>query len=401
MVGRKAVLLVSNDLSHPGLASQQLSFSWRINRLRSLGQEGYEIVVVSAGGRTGRGFLNSLRQAAPRIDNLEGIVVLSPPVPRLPMVWFLPSMLLSPIMAMMYCRARNLNVEVIMGASVIYGCIARAINLFLHASLVVDYGDPDYVRERSLSLRFLKLLEKIVLVRPGVDVVTCIDPTIGIHLQSLGVRKYAFLPPGGFWKGEVRKGEVRKETPKGDGGREKVVLYAGHVAPPPTYRLDLLVEAAPIVLKEHPETKFIVVGDGSFADRMKVRARQLGVAERFEFTGGVPFSQAKAFMGRADVCVQLLNDMCLGTKVVDYFALGKPVLSCGRFYDQYHEFLKNGENCILVPPSPASIAEGLNRLLSDDQLRKRLGEKAFETVQGWDWEAQARMLQGLISEGHG
>jgi glycosyltransferase involved in cell wall biosynthesis len=393
LVGRKAILLVSNDMSHPALATQQFVFSWRINRLRPLQRKGYEVVLVSAGGlASGRGLLGNLIRASPGLRQTDGIAVISPPVPRLPMIWFVFSVLFSPIMTVAYCKSRRLDVEAIVAGSVVYGFIARLINAALHAFLVVDYGDPDYVRERHISLRFLRLLERLVLARPGVDLVTCIDPVIGGHLEQLGVRSYSFFPPGGFWKHEARA-DLRPAR-----GGEMVVLYAGHVAPPPTYRLDLLVEAAPRVLKRHPATRFIIVGDGSFVGRMKNRARQLGIADRFEFTGGVSHNEALALAGRADVCVQLLSDMCLGTKVIDYFALGKATLSCGSFYDKYREFLANGRNCLLVPPTAEGVAEGLTRLLLDDKLRRDLGAAALETSRGLDWEAQSEKLLALIAE---
>jgi glycosyltransferase involved in cell wall biosynthesis len=390
---RPAIVLLSNDLSHPALSKQQFAFSWRINRLRPLLRRGYTIVLVVAGGTvgpTGRPRLSSL---IPSIRNAGSMVIISPPVLRIPMLWLFQSMLITPLMVFLYCRSKNLAVKAVVAASVPYGAIGKVLNRFLKTSLIVDYGDPDYARERSLSLRVLQALETYVLGSSGVDAVTCIDPHICAYVSRYRVRKRVFLPPGGFWKGSARPVpvEARDET--------KRIIYAGHLAPPPAYRLDLLIEAAPKIFAEHPEARLVLVGDGDYLPTIKKRAKELGIEGQVDLIGPVPYEEARGRIAAADVAVQLLNDMCLGTKVIDYFALGKAVVSSGSFFDSYTEFLENGVNCFLVPPDPGSFADAVNLLLSKSDLRETLGKNALRTVSGYDWETQADRLLELIDSG--
>ena len=388
----KTLLLISNDLSHPAFSKQQFEFSYRINRLRPLAKAGYRIVVVSAGGKVGTNGRVSFSSLIPRITKDGDLTIISPPILRIPMLWLLQSFLMTPLMALIYCLSTRTKPEAILAGTVVYGAIARVLNRFLRVPLIVDYGDPDYVRERSFNLGIHRFLERFVFQRPGVSAVTYIDPNISDYLRRYRIARKIFLPPGGYWKDQA----VVVSDAHGMGDESATVVYAGHVAPPPVYRLDLLVEAARLVLQESPKTRFLIVGAGEYLRTMVETARSFGILRNFEFTGAVPYSDAKKLIAESDVAVQLLEDMCMGTKVMDYFALGKAVICSGNFYGSYHEFLESMENCILVPPIAKEIATAMQESITDAELRRRLGKNALETIEGFDWESQSRTILELI-----
>jgi glycosyltransferase involved in cell wall biosynthesis len=390
--GRPAIILLSNDLSHPALSKQQFAFSWRINRLRPLLKKGYTIVLVVAGGTVGPKGWPRLSSLKPAVRNDGSMVVVSPPVLRIPMLWLLQSMLITPLTVFLYCKSNDLDVRAVVAASVPYGVVGKALNRLLKTSLIVDYGDPDYARERSLSLRVLHILETYVLGKGGVRAVTCIDPNIRTYVGRYRVKKAVFLPPGGYWKGSAQPAanELRDGT--------KRIVYAGHLAPPPAYRLDLLIEAAPKIFAQHPEARLELVGNGEYLPTIRRRARELGIEDRIDLPGAVPYEEARRRIAEADVAVQLLNDMCLGTKVLDYFALGKAVVSCGSFFDSYTEFLENGVNCLLVPPEKDRFADAIDLLLSRGDLRETMGQNALKTVSAYDWDSQADRLLELLND---
>jgi glycosyltransferase involved in cell wall biosynthesis len=280
----------------------------------------------------------------------------------------------------------------IVASTVIFGAIGRAANRLLKTALIVDYGDPEYAREKGLSLRVLRLLERLTFRNAGVKAVTYVDPNIGDYLARYRLKRKLFLPPGGFWKEASPHFNVKTATVAG----VKRVLYAGHVSPPPTYRLDLLADAAAIVLRSHPTTMFAVVGAGSYLTELRRKASLLNVEDRFEFLGAVSYEDSKRYIASCDVALQLLNDMCLGTKVMDYFSLGKAVVACGSFHGSYDELLRDRVNCLLVAPDASSIAEAISNLLEDEGLRRRLGENALEAARDLDWESQSEKVLELI-----
>ena len=389
-----AVVLLSNDFSHPSLSKQQYAFSWRINRLRPLLKRGRVVIVVAAGGAVGSGGRPTISNLRHPVRNDGRMVLISPPILRIPMLWIIQSMIITPLIVLLYCRSNNLDVEAIVAASVPYGAVGKVLNRFLNTALIVDYGDPDFARERSVALRALLFLETYVLGAGGVDAVTCIDPNIRRYVERYRVKSAVFLPPGGYWKGQA------PETPgEASAVAGKRIVYAGHVAPPPTYRLDLLIDAAPKILAASPGASILIVGDGKYLPTLRKNVINLKLSNRIEITGGVPYEYAKRFIEESEIALQLLNDMCLGTKVMDYFAMGKPVVACGKFYASYSEFLLNGENCLLVPPSSEKLADAVISLLHDERLRERLGEGALAAIGAFDWESQAEVLLRLIAQG--
>src|ERR1041384_89282 len=64
---------------------------------------------------------------------------------------------------------------------------------------------------------------------------------------------------------------------------------------------------------------------------MKALAQELGVADSGRFTGRVPDGEMLAMLNTADVCVNCdvvneLNDKSTMNKIMEYMALGKPIV---------------------------------------------------------------------------
>lgn len=393
--GDDQIILISNDLSHPALSKQQLDFSYRVNRLRPLAKAGYRLVVVAAGGRVGRGGAPTLRSLKPMVYRDRGITVLCPPILRIPGFWILQSTLVTPLMVLLYCKTVRMSPAAITASSVAFGFIAKVTNSLFKTVLVVDWGDPDFAFNLGFSSRVLRFLERVLFLKPGVDAVTYVDPAMDVYISRFRIAKRMFLPPGGFWKGSTAAPAKSDRV-----GAERVVVYAGHIAPPPTYRLDLLPDAAKGVLQSFPDCRFLIVGSGTYLPILRRKVKALGMSGSFEFTGTVPYSEAMARISRSDVALQLRGDMCLGTKVMDYFALGRAVIASGSFYDKYKQFLKDKDNCLLVPPEAEALKGAIEYLLRDDVERIRIGNRGKETAQQYDWDSQGDVFLRLLREGN-
>jgi glycosyltransferase involved in cell wall biosynthesis len=62
-------------------------------------------------------------------------------------------------------------------------------------------------------------------------------------------------------------------------------------------------------------------------------------------------------------------------------ALARPVIATGR--GGSGEYLRDGANCLIVPPEdPPAIAAAVRRLGGDPALRERLREGGLQTAQG-------------------
>jgi glycosyltransferase involved in cell wall biosynthesis len=156
-----------------------------------------------------------------------------------------------------------------------------------------------------------------------------------------------------------------------------------------------LLEAAPHVLAARPETRFLIVGDGDQAAALQAQARQAGIAERVVFAGH-----------RTDVpdLLSALDVFCISSNyegtplaLFEAMAAGRAIVSTA--VDGCREILEDGKTGLLVPPrDPAALAAALVRVLEDDGLRARLGEKALEASRGYDIGACVAQMESLYDE---
>ncbi|MCK4785106.1 MAG: glycosyltransferase family 4 protein [Desulfobacteraceae bacterium] len=156
---------------------------------------------------------------------------------------------------------------------------------------------------------------------------------------------------------------------------EQVVINVAHLAGHKGQQY--LVRAIPLVLAKIPTARFFVVGGGELMDKLKTLAASLGLKKELIFTG---FRRdVGAFYQIADLFVMSSVQEGLGTAVLDALALGKPVVATKS--GGIPEIIKNGENGLLVSPAdPKALSEGIIRMLTDDELAKRVARTGKSVV---------------------
>lgn len=144
-----------------------------------------------------------------------------------------------------------------------------------------------------------------------------------------------------------------------------------------------LIKAAPRVIMEHPETKFVIVGNDQSVLQLEGLCAGLGVSCNFEFAGWRSQADLLGYYQQATIFVMPSLTEALGVTFLEAMAAGVPVI--GTNVGGIPEIVQNGINGLLVPvESPSSLTKAINRLLSDDQLRKNLAENARRTLNKFD-----------------
>jgi glycosyltransferase involved in cell wall biosynthesis len=160
--------------------------------------------------------------------------------------------------------------------------------------------------------------------------------------------------------------------------------------------LEVLFEAAALLLVEFPTLKVLVVGDGPERARLEEGARRLGVADTVLFLGirrDVP-----AVLTAVDVAVLSSDYEGSPLSVMEYMAAAKPVVSTR--VGGVPELVQEDVHGLLVDPrDPEALAEAVARLLREPALAKRLGAEGRKRQQReFSLEAMVGRIEDLYEE---
>lgn len=154
--------------------------------------------------------------------------------------------------------------------------------------------------------------------------------------------------------------------------------------------LDRLVDVADALVRHGRHALFVMAGQmaltgsmpgllgeigrrgGSLADFVAARGR----SDMFQFLGHVP--DPESVLAACDALVKPTRENNpWGRDVLEGLALGKPVLTCGR----YDKFVEDGVTGVLQPEfDPSALADAIIRLDEDRGLARRMGEAGQERV---------------------
>jgi glycosyltransferase involved in cell wall biosynthesis len=149
-----------------------------------------------------------------------------------------------------------------------------------------------------------------------------------------------------------------------------------------------LIEAVPRV----PDARFVLVGEGGERRALESRARALGVSDRVRFLG--LRGDIADLLAISDVFVLPSLYEGLPLSILEAMAAGKPVVASS--IPGIDEVVVDGETGLLVPPrDPAALAASIRLLLTDSDLRVRLGDAGRERVHGTF--SLERMVEGVVA----
>ena len=141
-------------------------------------------------------------------------------------------------------------------------------------------------------------------------------------------------------------------------------------------RLDILIDACALVVKDAPKLRLLLVGDGPVTPLLRRRIEEHGLQRHVDLTGPVPRHDVPAYIDAMDICV-LPDSNLYGSPMVlfEFMASGKAVIAPDL--PPIRDVVTNGENGLIIRPGDTqALADALRTLLRDAALRTRLGENA-------------------------
>jgi len=190
----------------------------------------------------------------------------------------------------------------------------------------------------------------------------------GIDRSEKFTTVYSGMELDWFLKAEADPIAVRREF-----GIPDDALVVGKIARLfPLKGHDQLMDAAPAIVKRHPDVRFFLVGDGVLYDHLRKRALDAGILNNFVFAGLIPRERIPEMLSVMDVLVHTSLREGLARVLPQALAMGKPCVSFD--IDGAPEVVIPDETGYLVRPGDSvGLADAIARLLDDPELRTRMG----------------------------
>lgn len=136
---------------------------------------------------------------------------------------------------------------------------------------------------------------------------------------------------------------------------------------------EYVIAAARRVVREQPNTRFLLVGDGILRDQLQSQIDAAGLHNHFAFSGLVDPARIPEMLAAMDVVVHASLREGLARALPQALIAGRPVVSYD--VDGAREVAIPGETGFLLPPqSIEPLADALIALAADESLRRRLGD---------------------------
>jgi glycosyltransferase involved in cell wall biosynthesis len=169
---------------------------------------------------------------------------------------------------------------------------------------------------------------------------------------------------------------------------DKVIISVGRLAEEKNW--GTLLQAFALALKEQPNLRLVLVGDGPQAQALRQLAGELEITERVMFAGRVPFDQIPAYLKAADLFSFASITETQGLATLEAMAAGLPVVAVtgpGTL-----DIVENGAQGFLVQNDPQDLANGIVKLLCDPGSMSEFKTAALKKSRGYDNKRLARKM---------
>jgi len=145
----------------------------------------------------------------------------------------------------------------------------------------------------------------------------------------------------------------------------------------PEKGINKVLNAWPYVVREIPEARLLVVGDGPLRHQLEEMTKSLGILDSVIFTG-VRHDIPK-ILNIIDIYVQTTDRPNLGLSALEAMAAGKPIITIVQ-NDEEREMAKEtvieGCNGFIVPNVPQEVASKIIWLIRNKKQAKEMGQTA-------------------------
>ncbi len=156
-----------------------------------------------------------------------------------------------------------------------------------------------------------------------------------------------------------------------------------------------LIEGFDLLKKRDPsKMELWIIGEGDESPELRKLVQDLGLHQSVKFFGRMAHEKLTSFYGLADVFVLPSLNEGMSNTMLEALASGLPIVA--TVTGGTEELVSDGENGLYIEKeSPADIALKLEIILTDEGLRKKMGEASRVRAEQMSWGSVAKQYVEL------
>jgi len=251
------------------------------------------------------------------------------------------------------------------------------------------YLGPAWRRELMRTLR-VKLVTRMPGLRRTIRncaLILSTNPETTRALQAAGARHVRFHPNIGVTEDLLAPAPPRQTTEP----REPTILWAGRLIP---------IKALPLALEAFSQiepglrARLRILGDGPLKADMEKLAHKLGMSDRVDFLGAVPWVEMKRHYQEADIFLFTSLRDSSGAVLAEALASGLPIITLNHQGAGAIVPAEAGVKVEVKDPDETvrALAEGMRRLITHPELCKAMSNAARAHAQSMSWVRHAETM---------
>ena len=173
-----------------------------------------------------------------------------------------------------------------------------------------------------------------------------------------------------------------------------LAVYAGRLAF--EKNIDVIIRALKIVKADFPEINLALAGHGQAEESLKKLTAELGLEENVKFLGTLDHHRLAKLYRSADVFTIASTSEVQSLTIIQAMACGLPVI--GVNYNSIPELVRPDNGLLFKPGDYKALADCMVKILSDADLKRKLGQGAVDFTPKFSTENIAKEWVKLYGE---
>jgi glycosyltransferase involved in cell wall biosynthesis len=153
---------------------------------------------------------------------------------------------------------------------------------------------------------------------------------------------------------------------------------------------DTLLQAVAFAMKDHANVRLILIGDGDERKSLQKLSKELGIADRVEYTGNIPHQELIAHLKGADIFCFASVTESQGLVTMEALAAGLPVVAVEA--TGTGDVMDHDQEGLLTDNDSRALAQALDQVITNESLRERLKAAARIRAESLSIDAQTKKL---------